>query len=268
MADPSTGLAQATSIPIPSASVTLTSPGDQPLRSAALVPDTSSPQRVTLSTRSSETSTTAETIQSIETPLTARFGCSATGELNLVLGTPTSAQSELSGQLGSIAGSIAGITLGPQHSPLALRLRPTDASSAPARRAVEQSLVQALQNSIVLPAEPIGVGATWRSERTIAGAATVDQVIESRITRWEGNRITITFTSDESPVNSVFTIPGGNTQLTIDRYSYSGSGEITVDLSRGLPVSGSAEYAGARELVGSDPNQPLLQRIGFTMSWA
>ncbi|MGC5246546.1 hypothetical protein ACPXB3_06435 [Gordonia sp. DT219] len=265
--DPATGLTQATSIPIPSATLSRTSPGAEPLRTATVAPDTKVPQKVSLSTTSSEVSTTAETTQSVTTPLTARFGCSATDELNLVFGTPTSPQSELSDQLKAATGSIAGITFGPALSPLSLRLRPTDAASAPARRALEQSIVQSLQNSLVLPTEPIGVGATWHSERTIAGAATVVQTIEARLTRWEGSRLTISFTSDETPVNSVFTIPGGNATLTIDRYTYTGSGEITIDLTRGLPVGGDASYTGARELAGADPGRPLVQRIGFAMSW-
>nr|WP_246007751.1 hypothetical protein [Gordonia oryzae] len=265
--DPGIGLTQTTPIPIPTATVTLISPGAAPTRVATPAPDVGSAQQVTLSTTSSEVSTTAQTTQEVTTPLTARFGCTTTSELHLVLGTPTSTQPELTDQLAKAKGSIGGIALGPALSPMSLRLRPTDASSAPARRALEQSLVQTLQDSIVLPTDAIGVGATWRSERTVVGAATVTQTIQARLDAWNGTRLTISFTAEESPINSVFAIPGGNTTLTIARYSYSGSGAITVDLTRGLPVGGHADYSGARELVGADPDQPLLQRIGFSVHW-
>ncbi|MEP9391324.1 hypothetical protein ABLE92_07120 [Gordonia sp. VNQ95] len=262
-----TAASMATQIPIPSASVTLTSPGTGPLRAASAAPDLASAQQVTLSTTSTESSTTAQTTQSLDTPLTVRFGCDAPDRLTAVLGAPTSAQPELGGQLPPVAGSVAEIGVGPGLAPLSLRLAPTDPSSESARRAVEQSLVQSLQNAITLPADPIGVGATWRTERTLSSAATVVQTVEARLTRWEGDRLTVSFTADESPVNSVFTIPGGDATLTIERYSYTGSGEVTIDLTRGLPVAGTAEYRGARELVGADVNQPLLQTFGFTMGW-
>lgn len=256
-----------TPIAIPSATVTVTNPGAAPQRVPQTTADLRSPQAVRLATTSTADESSGTTTQTVDVPLTARFGCTDPAEVEMVLGAPTSSEKELAEQLTAAKDGQAGLSLGPGRAPLSLRLLPTSASTAPARRALEQSFVQVMQSWITVPTTAIGVGATWRTERTIAAAVTVVQTIEARLTRWDGNRMTITFTADESPVNSVFTIPGGNTTLTISRYSYTGSGEVTVDLTRPLPVSGQARYVGARELVGSDPNQPLLQRLGFSYTW-
>lgn len=272
VAAPTTGCAaqpaaaNATAIGLPSASVSLTGAGTEPRRVAAAVPDRTSPQQVTLTTSSTEESVSAATTRTVEMPLTARFDCSSDTELDLTLGTPTSPDPALRQQLAAAAGSTGAISLGPGLAPLSLRLAPTDASSSEARNAIEQSLVQALHDAITVPVDAIGVGATWRTERTIASAATVVQTVEARLTAWDGNRLTIAFTAEESPVNSVFTIPGGDATLTIARYSYTGSGEVTLDLTRGLPVGGQATYTGARELAGAG-DQSLLQKLGFTLAW-
>ncbi|GAA1482920.1 hypothetical protein GCM10009624_33600 [Gordonia sinesedis] len=222
---------------------------------------------MTLTTTSSVVSATENTRQTVTTPLTARFNCTDSTDLEFVTGTPTSPNLVLNDQLRAADGSIGGLGIAPGLAPISLRLRPDQDSGSQARSALEQSLVQAFRGSVPLPTEPIGPGATWRTERTISAAATVVQTIDARLVEWTGDRVRVAFTVDESPVNSVFAIPGGNATLSIARYSYGGSGEMTIDLTRGLPVSGSARMRGARELVGGDPAQPLLQQIGFEFSW-
>ncbi|MFT4124791.1 MAG: hypothetical protein QM662_00985 [Gordonia sp. (in: high G+C Gram-positive bacteria)] len=257
--------APAGSIPIAPAAVTLTDPGAEPRVAATAIPDRAAAQQVTLATISTEESAAAATAQTVTLPLTARFSCTDDAAVALRLGTPTSTDPALNAQLAA-AGGTGTITRGPGLAPISLQLAPPDAAAPAARNAVEQSLVQALQTAIALPDAPIGVGATWHAERTVSAAVTAVQTISARLTRRDGNRLTVTFTAEEEPVNSVFSVPG-STPLTITRYSYSGSGEVAVDLTRGLPVDGSLTYRGARELVGADATTPLIQQIGFAATW-
>ncbi|MCR5977275.1 hypothetical protein GDN83_05870 [Gordonia jinghuaiqii] len=259
--------AGATPVPIAPATVTVLGAGDGERRVATAAPDVASAQSVTLVTTSQVASPGSSDAQTVETPLTARFGCTEKSDLELDLGTVTSPDTGLTEQLAAMGGTKAGITLGPGLAPVSLRLAPAADAGEEARLALEQSLVAALNTAIVLPTEPIAVGASWRSERVIAAAATVTQSIEARLTAWEGDRLTIEFTAEESPVNSVFAIPGSADTLTISRYSNTGEGRVTVDLRRGLPVAGEATYRGARELVGADPARPLLQRTGLSVTW-
>ena len=266
-AESTSGAPDVSLLPVPPAAVTVTDAGAEPRRLAAGSPDRSSAQRATLTTTSSVASVTENTQQTVTTPLTARFGCTDATNLEFETGTPTSPDPLLTESLRASDGTRGGLGIAPGLVPISLRLLPTEESGSEARSALEQSLVQAFRGAVALPVEPVGVGATWRTERTISSSATLVQTITARLARWEGNRVTITFTVDESPVDSVFRIPGGDSTLTIARYSFGGSGEVTLDLTRGLPVAGSAELSGARELVGADPSQPLLQQLGFDFSW-
>lgn len=259
--------AGAAPVPIAPATVTIVDAGTGERRVPTTAPDVATAQSVTLVTTSEVASPGTSDAQTVEMPLTARFECADPADLELDLGTVTSPDTTLNDELSAMTGAKAGLTLGPGLAPVSLRIAPPEPAGGEARLAVEQALVSAFNAAVVLPTEPIAVGATWRSERVIAAAATVTQTIEARLTGWDGNRLTIEYTADETPVNSVFAIPGGSDSLTISRYSYTGQGSVTVDLTRGLPIAGEATYRGARELVGADPNRPLVQRTGLSVTW-
>ncbi|MET9199664.1 hypothetical protein [Gordonia sp. NPDC003585] len=254
-------------IPIPPVKVTVTGFGNGERRVPAATPDRDSAQQATVVTTSSVASAGSAQAQTVDLPLTARFHCTDPTDLEMDLGTVTSPDPTLNDQLAPAAGGHAGMAIAPGLVPISLRLMPTDSSGPEARLAIEQAMIGAFTRSVPLPTVPIAVGATWRAERVISAAATVTQTIEAKLTAWEGNRLTVTYTVDESPINSVFAIPGGNQTLTIARYSFTGNGTETVDLTRGLPVDGAATYRGARELVGADASQRLLQQTGFTLTW-
>nr|WP_064571813.1 hypothetical protein [Gordonia sp. LAM0048] len=266
-ADSPSRAAGAAPVPIAPATVTIVDPGNGERRVPTTAPDVAIAQSVTLVTTSEVASPGSADAQTVEMPLTARFGCADLADLELDLGSVTSPDTTLNDAMAAMAGATAGLTLGPGYAPVSLRIAPPEQAGGEARLAVEQALVSAFNTAVVLPTEPVAVGATWRSERVIAAAATVTQTIEARLTSWDGNRLTIDYTADETPVNSVFAIPGGGDSLTISRYSYAGEGTVTVDLTRGLPVSGEATYRGARELVGADPGRPLLQQTGLSVTW-
>lgn len=261
-------------LPIPPPQLTVDNPGAQPRAVAAAAPNRSTPQQVTLSVTSSAVSSGGaqgsaadNRSQSVELPLTGRFHCTDSTDVEFDLGRPTSPEQVLDEQLGAIDGSTGGIAMGPGLLPISLRLIPNEKADSEARHAVEQTLVQALQQSIGLPTEPIGVGAVWRSERTINAAVTVTQTITATLKSRQGNRLVVDVAVDETPVNSVFSIPGSAQTLTITRYSMEGTGTLTLDLDRGLPVEGTTELSGARELVGADAATPIIQQTGLSVTW-
>ncbi|MYR05237.1 hypothetical protein GTV32_02360 [Gordonia sp. SID5947] len=254
-------------LPIPPAKVTVLDGGGAEKRTAAATPDRSTPQSSTMTTTSSVLSPGDTKTQTVEMPLQARFHCTDSTDLEMTLGRVTSPEPVLADQLRPVENSRAGLAIGPGSMPISLRLLPAEDSGPEARLAVEQSLVQALQLSVPVPTEPIGPGARWRSERTISGAATVTQHIDATLRSWDGNRMVVDVAVDETPVNSVFAIPGSDQTLSIARFSNAGTGQVTIDLARGLPVAGSIELSGARALVGSDPTRPLIQQTGLSVRW-
>ncbi|WP_245569743.1 hypothetical protein [Gordonia shandongensis] len=263
------------SIGIPDAEVTLQSPGSDPAP-LRRTPSIESAQRVRLETSSVEASLVPAgdgrqeaktTEQQLVTPLTARTVCDDESSTEFTVGTPTSKDDELSALLPALDGSTGGLSFSDRMTPTRLRLKPREESESPARSALEQSLISALDYTVPLPTDPVGPGATWRSVRTVSAAATVTQTMTVTLAARRGDVLDLRVDVDEVPVNAIFTIPGSTSRLHINRYSMSGSGTVTVDLNRVFPVGGGLTLRGARELVGDDPDQPLIQRNEFTLAW-
>ncbi|MGB6125129.1 MAG: hypothetical protein WBG47_07240 [Gordonia sp. (in: high G+C Gram-positive bacteria)] len=258
--------------------VKLVSPGTGPAQELAVVPATTAPQKVTLTTssleasiaptdRGSDANQVQRTQQQLATPITARTICDDPSSLEFSIGSPTSKDLELSELLPELDGSTGGLSYTDGMVPTRLRLKPTDGSQSPARSALEQSLLEALNYSVPLPTSPVGAGATWTSVRTVSAAATVTQTMNVTLARRDGNVVTLDVKIDETPVNSIFSIPGSDDKLHISRFSMSGSGTLTVDLTKRFPVAGSLAVKGGRELVGDDANRPILQQNEFTLTW-
>ncbi|NMO04193.1 hypothetical protein HH308_23530 [Gordonia sp. TBRC 11910] len=260
------GAAGVSLLPITPASVTVTDPGAADRKVLAASPDITAAQQVTITTTSSEARAGGQTTQSVTMPLTARIGCTDPTDVEMSLGAVTSPDVVLADALKAEHNARVGMSLGPGTMPVSLRISAPDAASSQARSAVEQTLVQTLQHSVAFPITPVGTGATWRSVRTLTGAATTTQTITSTLRSRTGDTVTIDVTVDETPVNDVFAVPGTNQTLRINRYSMTGTGTLTMDLRRALPTSGTITTNGARELVGA--GAPLLQQMGFSVSYA
>lgn len=253
--------------------VTVTAPGDGQLRVPAVAPRTDAPQRVTVSTASRETSvigTDAEppttNVEEVSSALIVRAVCDDPAN-NAEFTFAEVASPDTALELAVFDGATGGVSFSPGLAANSLRIFPPADAGDPASRAVEQSLLNAMAHSIPLPTEPIGAGARWRVERTITAATSVRQTIEATLKSWDGDRLTIEISVDENPTDATFRIPGTSSTLDITRYSNSGTGTVTVDLRSFFPVDGSLTLTGARELVGADPNRPILQHTSFALAW-
>lgn len=264
-------------IPVAAADVTVLDPGTGTPTVLTPRPDTTRAQTVTLTTDSLEASIAPgsdnqqqvqKTQQNLTTPITARVVCDDPTNVEFTIGTPTTADTELTPELAAIAGSPGGVTFRPGLNPQSLRLFPNDASSSPARSALEQSFSGAFDHAVPLPTQPVGDGATWQAVRTIVSAATIRRTTTVTLQSRVGSVVTLKVDVDETPVDSVFRIPGSSQTLSIERYSMAGTGEITVDLTSMLPTGGTIVTKGARELVGDPGSAPLLQQNEYTVTWA
>ncbi|GAC55893.1 hypothetical protein GOHSU_02_00360 [Gordonia hirsuta DSM 44140 = NBRC 16056] len=252
--------------------VTVTAPGDGQLQVPAVAPRTDTPQRVTVSTASRETSVIGTdtdppttNVEEVSSALIVRAVCDDPTNAEFTFGEVTSPDTAL--DLATFDGATGGVSYSPGLAANSLRIFPPADAGDPASRAVEQSLLNAMAHSIPLPTEPIGAGARWRVERTITAATRVRQTIEATLKSWEGDRLTLEIILEENPVDPTFRIPGMSSTLDITRYSNSGTGTVTVDLRSFFPVDGSLTLTGARELVGADPNRPILQHTSFALAW-
>ncbi|MFT4201193.1 hypothetical protein [Gordonia sp. (in: high G+C Gram-positive bacteria)] len=273
----STADATARPIPLAQATVELLSGGDAPQSPLRAAPDRTSPQRV----RATATTTVLSRVagqtddeaasredQSVTLALTARRHCTDEKDAALRLDEVSSTDAALSGDLGKDSGSRGGLTLGDGHVPVSLRLWPNRDASTTARAVVENTLATALQNIVALPDQPVGPGATWRVTRTVLGATTLHQTVTAVLTSRSGDVADIDVTVDESPTGSDYTVPGTAKTLQIARYSALGRGSVRLDLRRVLPIDGSLDVRGARELVGADAAKPLVQQTRYQLSWS
>ncbi|MGZ8180207.1 hypothetical protein ACXVUM_19985 [Williamsia sp. SKLECPSW1] len=266
------GAPGASLLPIPPAAVTVEDAGAAPQAALAGTPDRQSPQQVSLRVVSSSTTARegeqpSTVSQDVTLPLTARVACSDPTDVELGVGRPTSPDTGLSDALSAVDGSRAGLAVAAGSVPVSLRIVPAADAGDEARAAVEQTLVSALQRSVAVPTRPVGIGARWRAVRTLDGAATVTQTTTATLRQRDGSRVVLDVTVDETPVDSTFTVPGRGERLTIGSYSFSGSGTVTVDLARGLPVAGSLTMSGGRTLIGDDPARPLVQQTSLAVTW-
>ena len=263
-------------IEVPTAEVTLLNPGTGDLAPLTPAPSKDRAQNVTLTTDSLESSIVPgdggqqqvqRTQQNLTTPLRARVVCDDPSNVEFTIGLPTTSDTALTPELGALTDSPGGITFAAGLNPSSLRLFPNEDSQSPARSALEQSFTGALNRSVPLPAEPVGTGASWRAVRTVRGALTVTQTTTVTLEKRTGTVLNLRVQVEEAPADSVFRIPGSAQTLHVARFSNTGSGTVTVDLTQALPVEGRIVTKGARELVGDDPSAPLLQQNEFTLAW-
>jgi len=271
--DSTAGVQGSALLPVPPAQVTVLNPGADPRSPVAYQPDRTTPQQVTLTATSALNSSAGpdgpqSDTTSVTMPLTARAHCVDASDVEMTLGTPTSPDPDLDASLRATKESQAGMAMGPGAAPISLRILPAKDANDAARQAIESSLVGSLQRSVTVPTDvPLGAGAQWRTERTVDSGTQVKQTITATLRSRDGDRLHIDFSIDESPLNSVFAIPGSTQTLTIDTYTMTGNGSVVIDLGRGLPVAGSLTISGGRTLSGDDPTKPLIQQMSFTENW-
>ncbi|WP_020105801.1 hypothetical protein [Nocardia sp. 348MFTsu5.1] len=268
--DTTAGDAGAALLPVPPAKVTLLTAGSEPQQAALSAFDRATAQPATLVTTSTFASPDGESATqsatTVDLPITARVNCTDPTDIDMQIGAASSPDTALNEALKAQNGSRAGMSIGPGVAPISLRILPGENADDNARQAVEEALVSTFQRSVTLPTEPIGVGATWEAVRTVNAGANVRQTINATLTAQDGDQLTVEFTIDETPINSVFRLPDGGT-LTIDSYSMTGNGTVVIDLTRGVPVSGQMKISGGRTLVGGD-NTQFQQLLGFESNWS
>lgn len=254
--------------------VDLLTSGTAPLRPLRATPDRTDAQPVRLTstttvlTRMADGGAPSREDQTVTVGATVRRHCTDDRDAALRFDSLSAADPAVSADLAKDAGSRGGITLGDEQVPISLRLWPTNQAPDTARAVLENTLATALQTLVALPAEPVGVGARWRVSRTLPGAATLHHTITATVRGRDGDIVDLDLTVEEAPAGSEYTVPGTGKALRIARYASLGRGTVRIDLRRVLPLGGSLDVRGARELVGADAANPLVQQTRYQLVWS
>ncbi|NLE81068.1 MAG: hypothetical protein GX610_16085 [Rhodococcus sp.] len=188
--------------------------------------------------------------------------------VELTIGDAATPDATLDGQLSPSEGSGVDLTVQPNGAVTALRIQPAEDAPDVARSAIEQAFYQAVYRTLPFPETPIGIGAQWTVRQQVTSGITLDQTTTATLTAREGNRLTIDFVVDQKPRSSVWNLEGDSGALNIDRYVMTGTGSMTIELDKPLPVTGTVTVGGEQRYSDPEGTTQLMQTITNRVEWA
>ncbi|MGZ4533088.1 MAG: hypothetical protein ACXVXP_12145 [Mycobacteriaceae bacterium] len=267
----------AVTVAVPDVVVTVTNPGAEPRTTLARHATPDATQQVSLTANSAITQTVgtnASTDQSspdVTLPIAAsQHGASdaPTHSVGLVVDVPSSPDSTLAAALLKAKGSRATLVAGPDGAVKQLVLDPPADLSDAGRSAVEQALRQAVQFAPVLPSVPVGVGAVWTVSQQINSLGLgVRQDTVLTLAAVRGSTVTLAVQVTQTPLTPAWTLPNDQGTLNVDSYALAGTGNLTVDLTKPLPLDGQVQLTGDQLYSRPKDGLKITQKVSNGVSW-
>lgn len=142
-------------------------------------------------------------------------------------------------------------------------LAPTDAPQRGLQH-VEPTLLALINSTVVFPDEPIGPGATWTVEGRVAGDTAMTRTTTYTLVSRDGDTLTLDTKVEEHPQNNTVTVDGPGElegeSVQVDSSRTTSEGQIVVDLSHPLPVSGQTAWT-TRLIYGGNDKARVVQDI-------
>lgn len=142
-------------------------------------------------------------------------------------------------------------------------LAPTDAPQRGLQH-VEPTLLALINSTVVFPDEPIGPGATWTVEGRVAGDTAMTRTTTYTLVSRDGDALTLDTKVEERPQNNTVTVDGPGElegeSVQVDSSRTTSEGQIVVDLSHPLPVSGQTAWT-TRLIYGGNDKARVVQDI-------
>lgn len=124
---------------------------------------------------------------------------------------------------------------------------------------VEPALLTLVSSSVTLPQEPVGVGGSWSVDNRVAGDATMQRTTTYKVVSVEGDLVTLDVDVEEHPTERTLKIDNevagelDGQSVEVESAATTSEGQIVVDLTKPLPVSG--QVAATTRLVYSGGNE-------------
>lgn len=145
-----------------------------------------------------------------------------------------------------------------------VKLLPEDGSSDEDRERLETALLQIMSSMPVFPREEVGEGATWTSTAQTLGRTSMNRTTTYTVTKIEGTTVTLDLgISEELPREASSPGPDSGSkpdeaapdaeQLNEESFNTTSQAEITVDLTKPIPVAG--QNSATTRLVYTGHNQ-------------
>ncbi|KAB1502514.1 hypothetical protein F7230_08775 [Corynebacterium sp. 320] len=142
---------------------------------------------------------------------------------------------------------------------------PEGASDA-ARASVESALTQMNDFPVVFPSEKVGIGARWTVSTKVDAGVSMFQDITYTLAARQGKDVTLKISVDRRPAVTSY----GRTNLTVLDSSTESRGQVKVDLTRALPVSGQLSVTTALTLGDGeqkDSGTKVIQKATTRGQW-
>lgn len=134
-----------------------------------------------------------------------------------------------------------------------LRLAAPQDAADEDRAATEQAVIKLIALPVVFPDEPVGNGGSWTVESRVPGDTSLLQTTTYTVTGFEGTRVNLDVGVSQRP--SIGALEYEDTELAVLDSSTQASGNITVDTTTPLPVSGDVDIT--TEIVYGDDSSDL-----------
>lgn len=189
------------------------------------------------------------------------------GKVSWELRNPTSPDADLATLLAPADGASAGVTIDSRRAVSELRITPTADSSDTARGTLEQALYQLVYRTVVVPDEPVGVGARWEFAQNVDSGLILRQTTTATVRSIDGDTAVVDLTIDQQPTSDTWSLPDDAGTLTVEQYTTTGSGSVTLEAGSPLPSAGEIQLQGQQTY--ADPNSPtrLSQRTGNVLRY-
>ncbi|MGB6182478.1 MAG: hypothetical protein WBF79_14650, partial [Rhodococcus sp. (in: high G+C Gram-positive bacteria)] len=174
----------------------------------------------------------------------------------------------LQASLAPTEGSTATLNVTPAGAVTALTIDPSPDARDIARSAVEQALSQAVYRTVPFPTEPIGVGARWTVTQEVVSGISLRQTTTATLTALDNGVATVDVAVDQSPKEPVWQLPDDQGTLNIQSFVLAGEGQLRIDPSKPLPLSGTVTVAGDQVYRDTNSETTLKQTTGNTVTWS
>lgn len=151
-----------------------------------------------------------------------------------------------------------------------VKLLPEEGSSDEDRERLERGLLQLLSTMPVFPREEVGEGASWTAEARTTGQTSMNRTTTYTVTKIEGSTVTLDLDiSEELPQgpSNFGPNPDGieddrdTVQLETESTSTTSQAEITVDLTKPIPVAGQNAATTRLVYTGDEQDFKVVQDI-------
>ena len=130
-----------------------------------------------------------------------------------------------------------------------LRLAAPQDATDEARGAVEQAIMKLTALPVVFPTEEVGKGASWTVDSRVTGESTLLQTTRYTVASIEGDQVKLNVEVEQRPSLGALSFEGQaqgtdleDKELKVVDSSTQSKGNITVDLSKPLPVGGDVSF--------------------------